>query len=197
MLLLGAATDIRMAATGAAAFIVTGPLWSAFRRQSYLPLCMALSVFVLLIYAAGEIGIRPVFEVSPAPRLAERLLELGRAGRQVGIDAVEYPLINIAGQMRILSAGRVDSRAVLPSVSASEPVASEPYETMVVSEPRLQVWCAKGYRVEKCGFCYRKWKWRDIWAVVKSHGNWNAFARMRLPYYIAIRNLSNSSLDAH
>ena len=178
----GMIVDWRIATGGIVALLVTAVLCAISIRTRQRHILIVLGIFVFLILGVLEVSVRPVFDVSPAPGIVRRLQQPDLKGLRIG--AVDVPLFHMGSKIRSLSGGRLEAMNVPDDVTPSE---LEQYPVLIVSETYRDGWNSQGYRLEPCGYLFKKWELSDLFTLLRSHDKQVVYDRMKIPYYIAIR----------
>jgi hypothetical protein len=142
---------------------------------------VAASLLFLSVLWSYDIFMRPVYSVSPAPALARRLIDLGMEGTPVETVGVRDKYVS---QLRVLSRG-----AIWPVMRGPSGPGSDDEPTLILREPQKAEWEERGYRLEECGFSYRRIRARDIWQAIR--GNKDGLKAKRIPYSLAVRSDSS------
>lgn len=79
-------------------------LISRSRRWAPAPFMVGVGMLLITVFTVGDMMVRSVFYVSPAPDFTRRILALHPAGTSVGMMGVS---LNYVSQIRVLSQGRV------------------------------------------------------------------------------------------
>jgi len=183
LIVVGVSISARVLIGGGLALSVSVGLYAISRQNDYRYALIALGLSLFLILSVQDIFVRPVFDVSPAPAMTDRLLHLELQGKPVtGVGLERFTLSNI----KVLSGGRIDGRN-LPATSAPEELERHPI--LLLSQTVQDRWNAPGYNVEECGYTLADFKFSDIWEMIKHHDKDAVFAAKRIPCFLAIREL--------
>ena len=181
LLLAGGRIDVRLAIAGALCMGAAAAVLRARRWAGVAPM-VALGGSVMLCIAAADTFVRPVFDVSPAPAIAQRLLALGAAGERAATVGLGP---NLASKIRLASGGRLDVD-MLPNGSDTTILAERP--VLVVPAALADRWSARGYRLEACGYEYGTWTAADIWALVTARDRDRIFEHRKRYTFLAFPN---------
>jgi hypothetical protein len=162
---LGVPASIRIALAGASVLATSGlAVWLARRgpRERAL-LASALSLGVALV--AADTGVRPVFDASPVPALDARLRGLpdpAAGGR--GVATLGAP-VSLSAQLRLASGGRLDPVSI---PAGAEVARLSGYGAVVTGPEEAARLAAAGWRTERVGFGFGRWRARDVRALLGS-----------------------------
>ena len=181
LILVGAFISSRILVGGILALSVSVGLYAISQRNRYQYRFAALGLSLFLMFSVHDIFVRPVFDVSPAPMMTERLLQLELQGKSVaGVGLERYTLSNI----KVLSGGRIDGRN-LPVDCAQEELERHPI--LLLSKSVKERWSAHGYNVEECGYTFTAFQLSDVWAMIRRHDKDAVFASKRVPYFLVTK----------
>jgi len=142
---------------------------------------VAIALFMIMAFSLTNIFIRPVFYVSPAPRVVKRILN--HSQEKIKIVALGLPQ-RYVGQIRVLSGGLIEVETLPYNVEMDK---LEQFPIIIFSEPFKERWNLRGYYVEECGYSYKKWKPHYIWKIKKISDLSALISQMRNRYYLAVR----------
>jgi hypothetical protein len=176
--------DSRLAIFGAVWIAATLGLYAWSRRRGGAAEFIAAGLLVLLLPVGYDLWARPILGVNPTPALAARLEAPDLAGREVVASGV--PGRQLA-QVRVLTGGRVLPRAVEAIASSPQALPSSgPRPVYVLDAGARASFDQARYRVEACGYSYRKVDAGDLWEMLRS-GDLAAVAARRIrPLFLAI-----------
>ncbi len=143
---------------------------------------IGIGLFILLAIAGFEFLVRPVFHVSPAPRMAECILE--RRPEGVSNAMALFVKDDYAGQIRVLSGGKIDleSRPFGPI-----PPGIQEHGILVLSDLPKKKLAIEEYDVVPCGWSLQDPEPDDIFEMILHAKKREVFHRLREPYYLAFR----------
>jgi len=181
---VGMRLDSRLTLLGAVWIAAALGLHAWSRRRSGAVQFVAAGVLVLLLPVGYDLWVRPILGVNPTPTLAARLEAPDLAGREV--LAMGVPGRQLA-QVRVLTGGRVLPRAVEARASLPQALpSSEPRAVYILDAGASASFDQAGYRVEACGYSYRKVGAGDLVEMLRS-GDLTAVAARRIrPLFLAI-----------
>ena len=155
-------------------------LISRFRRWAPAPVMAGFGILFVVMFSIGDMMIRSVFYVSPAPELTSRILALNPAGTAVGMTGVS---LNYVSQLRVLSQGRITPTDLGDSVT---PGKLNEFPLLVCPGPDfVQGKVGKGRIVGKvCGTS--GWRPKDFVGLLSPKRRDAIWASRRQEYYVVI-----------
>jgi len=198
----------RIIAGALALTVVAGSLlvWLNKQPEAWPAPLYVFGLLIMVFFATVEIWIQPVFSVSPAPLIAERLFPSGKqrsfndnepgdhncGGQQIQATRAIGPRLvalaglplNYASQLRVASGGRLEPK-LIGSPHTSEIL--DRYRTVVCTPEVLDAWQPHGRRIEPCGFFYKPWKTRDYLKLVFARDKQAVFASKTVPCLLVAR----------
>lgn len=180
--LVGGFIDMRIITGGIILFLVTLSLYVVSLRRNLFFCLVTIAFFMIMTFSFFDIFIRPVFYISPAPRIVKRLLDDNKQKR-IKIVSVGLPH-RYVGQIRVISGGRIEIE-ILPDNFQTEKLKQFP--VIILSEPYKERWNPRGYSVEEYGHSYKKWQSHYIWKIKKPSDLFTLISQMKNRYYLAVR----------
>jgi hypothetical protein len=181
LILAGTFISSRILIGGILVLCVSAGLFAMLRGNHHQYGLVALGIMFFLLFSVQDIFVRPIFDISPAPTMTERLLQLKLQGTPItGVGLERYTL----GNIKVLSAGQFDGRN-LPSNSSEEELARHP--VLLLSKPIKERLKADGYNIEECGYTLKPFRMSDFWSMIRHRNKDAVFASKKIPYFIAIR----------
>jgi hypothetical protein len=181
---VGLRLDSRLTLFGAVWIAATLGLYAWSRRRDGAVPFVAAGLLVLLLPVGYDLWVRPILGVNPTSVLAARLGAPDLAGREV--VAMGVPGRQLA-QVRVLTGGRVLPRAVEARTGSPPTLPSSDPRPVYVLDSGARAWFdATGYRVEACGYSYRKVNADDLWEMLRSGDLATVAARRIRPLFLAI-----------
>lgn len=179
--LVGGFVDLRILAGGIISFFVTLALYVASLRRSLIFGLVTIALFIIMAFSFIDIFIRPVFYISPAPRVVQILLDNRQEKIKIASAGLPHRYV---GQIRVISGGLIEIEILPDNVKAEK---LEQFPIIILSEKYKERWNPRGYRVEECGHSYKKWKSHYIWNIKKISDLSTLISQMKRRYYLAIR----------
>lgn len=181
LILIGIFMDPRMILGGIILVFMIISLYLAFRQRAFVFGLVTISLFLITAFSLTDIFVRPVFYVSPAPRIVERVLK--HKQEKVRLVSLGLPQ-RYVGQIRVLSGGRIDVESLPKNVEVEK---LDQYPMIILSEFHKNRWDPKGYRLEEFGHSYKKWNPHYL-ANIKNTSDLSAVIdQMKRRYYLAVR----------
>lgn len=151
------------------------------RSPQRLPALLGIALVVMLTFSVMDNLIRPNFRVSPAETMASRLKELSAGRSDVASIGVNT---NYVTQVRVVSGGQI-----YPDFLQAHTLKTDAprYRYILCGQSaatQLEDW---GYRIEPCGYSYKRWRYRDIRELLGGNDPQSVYERMRIPHYLAIK----------
>ncbi len=185
ILVIGCLIDVRLAAGGIMLTLFSLVLRHLTFRTGVSPLSelLGLAALIMVMFATLEIFLRPVFSVSPAAVIAERLASEGQIHhpREIAMAGLS---LNYSSQLRVTSRGRIEP-ILLPLPVSPEQLDS--YQAVVCTPEVLDQWRPKDRLTEPCGFFFEPWKGRDYVDLILSRNKQAVFDRMKVPCLLVLK----------
>lgn len=181
----GLRLDFRLTIFGGAWIAAMLGLYAWSRRRGDTGRLVAAGVLVLLLPVGYDLAVRPILGVNPAPIVALRLQAPDVAGREV--VSIGVPGRQLA-QVRVLAGGRALPRAAEARARPSEdpPPPSDSRPVYLFDAGARAAFDTTGYRVEACGYSYRKIDAGDLWEALRSGDLASVAAHKLRPLFVAI-----------
>lgn len=163
-----------------AVLVVAAGLFAVARFRK----AQALGLAFAAICAGGFLGVellwRPLLTGSPAPALAAKVLSLNPPVRTVYAwnPASSYP-----SQMRVVSGGRLEVRALWTDEGQGPPAGLSP---VLLTEAQKEAWPATHYVFETAAFARPRWTSRDYRDLLWGPHPAEVLVRKRVPFYLAM-----------
>ncbi len=179
---LGTMIDLRIVVCGALLAAISFCFLRFALRKRSIPVLVGMGVYLLLVFAAAEGLVKPVFSVSPAPAFWNCLK--GEARNGVRHVATAWVDDQYAGQLRVLSHAQLDVESnfegSLPPDILQRPV-------LILSEKAKAALDLSGYTVRQCGHIYRNLTPADVLEIMREGNNRESESRVRMQYYVALK----------
>ena len=190
----GLGFDRRLVLGGAVLAITTLVLFAFARQRGLSAGLVAVSLFMLVVFAVHETFVRPSLAHSPAPEWTTTLLARGvRSGPEdpPAVLGIGMPRKYLS-QVRVMSGGRVwpvlieEVDAIAATGVGKTPLT--PHTPHLLAAEGTVPAVASGFRIEPCGFALRRFRAADLWRLVTATPAEKAalYDAKREPYYLGI-----------
>ena len=157
------------------------------RRRSLAAGLVAVSLFMLMVFAVYEGLIRPVLAPSPAPTWTARLSALAAESTFEEPPAVIGKVQErYLAQVRVLSGGRIWPRRVTGGLGTAI-IASGGKRPLILGEADAAAEISElGYYLGPCGFVYPRLHARELWQLLRTTDKAAVFGAMARRYVLGV-----------
>lgn len=157
------------------------------RRRSLAAGLVAVSLFMLMVFAVYEWLVRPVLAPSPAPTWTARLATLGaESGFEEPPAVIGKVQERYLAQVRVLSGGRIWPRRVTGGLGTAI-IASGGKRPLILGERTAAAEISGlGYYLGPCGFVYPRLHARELWQLMRTTDKAAVFGAMARRYVLGV-----------
>jgi len=177
----GAFVDMRILAGGIWLLIISAIMWFLSLKRNSFPIVLAIGLYLMFVITAVDTFVRPVFRVSPARQLAQRILRVeGPIPTVVSIGMED----KYAGQLRVAAGGRIE---VTSFPTGSIPPHVEENRILILTENTKEEFDNSDYRIERCAYSFKPLKASHILEIIKGGNRDAVFEKLKRNYYLAFK----------
>jgi 4-amino-4-deoxy-L-arabinose transferase-like glycosyltransferase len=157
------------------------------RRRSLAAGLVAVSLFMLMVFAVYEGLVRPVLAPSPAPTWTARLAMLAaESGFEEPPAVIAKVPERYLAQVRVLSGGRIWPRRVTGGLGTAI-IASGGKRPLILGEATSAAEISElGYYLGPCGFVYPRLHARELWQLLRTTDKKAVFGTMARRYVLGV-----------